>query len=212
MNLWNEQKPVTVRSCRMMSGITGSSFSSLEVGEGITSRRKDTNILRNVTQGLGLTGFIWYKMWSNGALLWRRLHKRRVVSWEVETDILRKINVTYRPIAKQRFGKHVPTRFLWSVLCSLLCSVHKTLRNNKGCVFYGSASRLYKQSISKVGFVRTGVGSHFSRQFRSEWLVNQNQVSHSRREDSRRMRTRMERALGSHWLWVLVTDCDYEWL
>jgi hypothetical protein len=46
---------------------------------------------------------------------------------------------------------------------------------------------------------------------RSEWLANQNQVSHSRRktrkEDSR-SRARMERVLGTHVLWAVVIDRD----
>jgi hypothetical protein len=48
-----------------------------------------------------------------------------------------------------------------------------------------------------------------------EWLVNQNQVSHSRRKTRREdshSPVRMEWFLGSHWLWAVVIDCDCKWL
>jgi hypothetical protein len=52
------------------------------------------------------------------------------------------ISPSWRPIARQRLGKHVPTNtrqtivkrcFLRTVLCLLLRSEHKTLRNNYEC-------------------------------------------------------------------------------
>jgi hypothetical protein len=101
--------------------------------------------------------------------------------------------VKNRLIARQRLSKHVSTN-----------------TQHRSSVFCGSCcARCYAERTKHFSTMTDVFSMDPPRDYISSPIVNQNQISHSGREDSRRMRENENGVLGSHWL---LSSCNWLWL